>query len=127
MKKLYTITILSFISVSAFCQSIDQNGRTPEQQKISSVAAVQEVSLQEDATAKTNTSFTLKYVLPAGKTSGEIMLFHPKADQLLKKISLSSQQGTIEVSTKDLPAAGVIAALYTEDILLKSRTVKLTR
>jgi uncharacterized membrane-anchored protein len=125
MIKLYTITILTFLSVSVFGQTIDQNGRTPAQQKISATVSVQEVSLQEDATAKTNTSFTLKYILPAGKTSGEIMLFHPKADQILKKISLNQQQGTIEVSTKDLPVAGVVAALYSENILLKSKTVKL--
>ncbi len=125
MKTTYTIIILSFLSLSAFCQSIDQNGRTPEQQKISSVAPVQEVSLQEDAFAKSSASFTLKYALPAGKTSGEIILFHPKADQVLKKISLTQPQGSLEISTKDLPHVGVIAALYSENVPLKTKAIKL--
>lgn len=125
MKTFYTIIILSFLSLSAFCQSIDQNGRTPEQQKISSVAALQEISLQEDFTAKTSASLTLKYALPAGKTSGEIILFHPKADLILKKISLTQPQGSVEISTKDLPLVGVIAALYSDNIPLRVKIVKL--
>ena len=124
MKTIYTIIILSFLSLSAFCQSIDQNGRTPEQQKITSVAPAPEVYLQEDASAKTSASFKLKYGLPAGKTSGEIVLFHPKADQILKKISVSQQQGAVEISTKDLPAVGVIAALYADTTPLQTKTIK---
>lgn len=125
MKTIYTIIILSFLSLSAFCQSIDQNGRTPEQQKISSVAPVQEAYLQEDASAKTSASFKLKYALPAGKTSGEIVLFHPKADLILKKISLTQQQGSVEISTKDLPVIGVTAALYSDAIPLQTKAIKL--
>ena len=125
MKTIYTIIILSFLSLSAFCQNIDQNGRTPEQQKLTSVAPAPEVSLQEDATAKTSASFKLKYVLPAGKTSGEIVLFHPRADQVVKKISLTQQQGSVEVSTKDLPVIGVTAALYADNILLQTKSIKL--
>ncbi len=125
MKTLYTIFILSLLNLTAFCQSIDKNGRTPEQQKTTSVAPLQEILLQEDITAKTSASFKLTYALPAGKTTGEIVLFHPKADQMLKKISLTQQQGSVEFSKKDLPASGVIAALYADDILLKSKTIKL--
>jgi hypothetical protein len=126
MKTIYTIIILSFLSLSAFCQNIDQNGRTPEQQKIASVAPAQEVYLIEDASAKTSASFKLKYALPAGKTSGEIVLFHPKADLVLKKISLTQQQGSIEILTKDLPAMGVIAAIYADVVPLQSKTIKFT-
>ncbi|RYU96888.1 hypothetical protein [Emticicia agri] len=124
MKTIYTLITLCLLSMSAFCQNIDQNGRTPEQQKITSVAPVQEVYLQEDASAKTIASFKLKYTLPAGKTAGEIVLFHPKADQVLKKISLTQQQGSIEVSTKDLPVTGVIVALYTDSVPLQTRNIK---
>lgn len=125
MKTIYTLIVLCFLSLSAFCQSIDQNGRTPEQQKITSVTPTPEVSLQEDTSAKTSASFKLKYVLPAGKTSGEIILFHPKVDQILKKISLTQQQGSVEISTKDLPLVGVIAALYVDTVPLQSKTIKL--
>ncbi|MBA4852703.1 hypothetical protein [Emticicia sp. BO119] len=125
MKIIYTLIILCFLSLSAFCQSIDQNGRTPEQQKITSVAPVQEPYLQEDTSAKTVASFKLKYALPTGKTSGEIILFHPKADQILKKISLTQQQGSVEVSTKDLPIIGVIAALFTDTIPIQTKAIKL--
>lgn len=125
MKNIYTIIILSFLSLSAFCQNIDQNGRTPEQQKITSVAPTPEVYLQEDAAAKTNASFKLKYALPSGKTSGEIILFHPKADEVLKKINLNQQQGSVEISTKGLPSTGVIAALYAGTVPLQIKTIKL--
>jgi hypothetical protein len=124
MKTIYTIIILSFLSLSAFCQ-IDQNGRTPEQQKLTSAVPAQEVYLQEEASAKTSVSFKLKYALPAGKTSGEIVLFHPKADQILKKISLTQQQGSVEISTKDLPPTGIVAALYSDNVPLQSKNIKL--
>ncbi|GAB3510479.1 hypothetical protein [Emticicia fontis] len=127
MKTIYTIIILSFLSLSAFCQGIDQNGRTSEQQKMTSVTPVQDVYLQEDASAKTSVSFKLKYALPVGKTSGEIILFHPKADQVLKKISLTQQQGSVEISTKDLPFISVVVALYTDTAPLQIKTIRLTQ
>jgi hypothetical protein len=124
MKTIYTIITLCFLSLSAFCQNIDQNGRTPEQQKITSVKPIEEVYLHEDASAKTSVSFKLKYALPAGKSSGEIVLFHPKADLVLKKINLNQQQGSVEISTKDLPTIGVTAAIYTDTVPLKSKAIK---
>jgi len=123
MKTIYTLIILSFINLSAFCQSIDENGRTAAQ-RITSATTVQEVSLKEDIALKTNASFTLKYTLPIGKASGEIVLFHPKADKVLKKVSLSQQQGSIEISAKDLPV-NVIAALYSDNVPIKSTNVTL--
>lgn len=123
MKTIYTLIILSFINLSAFCQSIDENGRTAAQ-RITSATTVQEVSLKEDITLKTNASFTLKYTLPIGKASGEIVLFHPKVDKVLKKVSLSQQQGSIEISVKDLPA-NVIAALYSDNVPIKSTNITL--
>ena len=126
MKTLYIFTIISLFNLSAFCQNIDENGRTAAQQKTTSVAtSTPEVYLSEKETAKTATSFTLEYSLPEGKTTGEIMLFHPKADQLLKKVSLTQRQGTIQFSTKDLPTTGVVAGLYADNIFLKSKSIKL--
>lgn len=123
MKTIYTLIILSFLSLSAFCQSIDENGRTAAQ-RITSATTTQEVSLKEDTALKTDASFTLKYTLPVGKASGEIVLFHPKVDKVLKKVSLSQQQGSIEFSVKDLPV-NIIATLYSDNVPIKSTNVTL--
>jgi hypothetical protein len=124
MKTLYIYTILSLISLSAFCQEIDENGRTAAQQKaVSTVPTKPAVYLQEDVSGKSTTAFTMSFSLPEGKTAGEIIVFHPKVDQELKKISLTQRQGSVQISTKDLPTV-VVLGLYTDGVLLESRVVK---
>ncbi len=126
MKTTYIFTILSLLCFSAFCQeTTDENGRTATQRSaVSTVVSKPAVFLQEDISTKSATAFSMNFSLPEGKTAGEIIIFHPKIDQELKKISLSQRQGTVQISTKDLPA-GVVVGLYADGVLLESKQVKL--
>ncbi len=125
MKTLHIYTLLSLISFSAFCQEIDENGRTTAQQKaISAVIQTPAIYFQEDVSVKSTTSFTMKFSLPEGKTAGEIIIFHPKFDQELKKINLTQRQGTVQISTQDLPS-NVVLGLYANGVLLESKNVKI--
>ncbi|WP_435356680.1 hypothetical protein [Emticicia sp. SJ17W-69] len=125
MKTTCIFIALSMFYFSAFCQEIDENGRTPAQQKaVSTIISTPAVYLQEDPTVKSASMFTMKFSLPEGKTTGEIIVFHPKIDQELKKISLMQRQGAVQISTKDLPNGAVIG-LYADGILLETQRVKL--
>jgi hypothetical protein len=125
MKNIYIVTLLSLICFSAFCQEIDENGRTIAQQKAkSSVISAPKVYLQEDIAVKSASTFTMKFSLPEGKTTGEIIVFHSKIDQELKKISLTQRQGTAQISTKDMPN-DIVIGLYADGVLLETQRVKL--
>lgn len=125
MRTIHIYTLLSLISFSVFCQETDENGRTTAQQKaISAVIPTPAIYFQEDIAVKSATAFTMKFSLPEGKMAGEIIIFHPKFDQELKKINLTQRQGAVQISTKDLPN-GVILGLYADGVLIESKKVKI--
>jgi hypothetical protein len=125
MKTLYIFAVLSLICFSAFCQEIDENGRTLVQQKAkSSVIPAPAVYLQEDLSGKSASAFSMNFSLPEGKTAGEIIVFHPKIDKELAKVSLTQRQGAVQISTKDLPSI-VVLGLYSDGKLLETKNVKL--
>ena len=126
MKRLYIITLLVLGGFTAFSQKVDENGRTEAQRTVvATVSSTPEVYLQENVAAKTLAAFTMEYSLPAGKTAGEIIIFHPQVDQELKKISLSQRQGSVQILTKDLPQMGVVLGLYVDGALVETKRVKL--
>ena len=75
MKTFHICALLSLISFSAFCQEIDENGRTTAQQKVVLVVTpTPAIYLQEDVSVKSATAFTMKFSLPEGKKAGEIII-----------------------------------------------------
>ncbi len=121
MKIIYAILVLCAASSSAFAQSVDENGRTPTQRAAQSSVEAPKPLLEE--TNKTADETTINYHLPENVKAGEIIVFHPSRDLVLKTIGLAEKQGAVKLLTREFEVKGVVIGIYADKKLLGTKKV----
>jgi hypothetical protein len=110
---------LIFCSVSfiGFAQNTsDENGRPIGSKPVNVVSSVEnDVYLRKNKDKSSPSSLVIEYSLPAGNTSGKLVLFNPRRDEELKSITLSGNNGGVTINTKDLGYDYFNAGLYLSD------------
>ena len=127
MKNIFTSFFFSMIAFVSFGQSIDENGRTPNQRNAITTPQDPATYLIENKATKSTNSFTLNFSLPEGKNNGEIKFFNPNKDEELKSVKVNQRKGSMQFSTTDFTLKGVIVGLYADGILIETSRVNLTQ